>query len=131
MVLKGAALIRCREHLLVTIANNLKTSFLTALRGTTAQQKELVEQAASLTAQDNVEPACAFIQKTAVEKSTHEIDKRLAAEFDLRKHARNEGRRYYDPLAVAYQVSRKETRQRLIPHRFRIRRTRVSLERCC
>ena len=41
-----------------------------------------------------VEPVCAFIQKTAVEKSTHEIDKRLAVEFDLR---------HYGPLAVAYQ----------------------------
>ena len=63
-----------------------------------------MEQAASLTAQDNVEPACAFIQKTAVEKSISEIDKRLATEFDLRKHARNEGRRYYDPSVFTYQV---------------------------
>ena len=89
----------------MNIANNLKTSFLTALqRGNTTQQKELVEQAATITAADNLEPACAFIQKTAVEKSILEIDKRLANEFDLRKHARNEGRRYYDPLVAAYQV---------------------------
>lgn len=90
----------------MTIANNLKTAFLAALqRSTNAQQKDLVEQAASLTAQDNVEPACAFIQKTAVEKSISEIDKRLATEFELRKHARNEGRRYYDPAVFSYQVS--------------------------
>ncbi len=98
-------MIRCRDHLLLTIANNLKTAFSAALqRSTSPQQKELVEQAATLTAQDNVEPACAFIQKTAVEKSISEIDKRLATEFDLRKHARNEGRRYYDPAVFAYQV---------------------------
>ena len=91
--------------MVLTIANNLKTAFLAALqRSATPQQKELVEQAASLTAQDNVEPACAFIQKTAVEKSISEIDKRLATEFDLRKHARNEGRRYYDPSVFTYQV---------------------------
>lgn len=91
--------------MLLTIATNLKTAFSAALqRSTSPQQKELVEQAASLTAQDNVEPACAFIQKTAVEKSISEIDKRLATEFDLRKHARNEGRRYYDPAVFAYQV---------------------------
>ena len=102
----GTALIRCRDHLLLTIATNLKTAFLAALqRSTNAQQKELVEQAATLTAQDNVEPACAFIQKTAVEKSISEIDKRLATEFDLRKHARNEGRRYYDPAVFTYQVN--------------------------
>ena len=89
----------------MTIATNLKTTFSAALqRSTSPQQKELVEQAATLTAQDNVEPACAFIQKTAVEKSISEIDKRLATEFDLRKHARSEGRRYYDPAVFAYQV---------------------------
>ena len=103
--LLGTALIRCRDHLLVQIATNLKTAFLTALqRGATAVQKELVEHAATLTAQDNVEPACVFIQKTAVEKSILEIDKRLQTEFDLRKQARNEGRRYYDPLVLTYQV---------------------------
>lgn len=101
----GTALIRCRDHLLSTIATNLKTTFMGALqRSTNQQQKELVEQAATLTAQDNVEPACAFIQKTAVEKSIIEIDKRLANEFESRKHARNEGRRYYDPLVFAFQV---------------------------
>lgn len=103
-VVTGTALIRCRDHLLVTIASNLKSAFLSTLRTPIPQQKELVEQAATLTAQDNVEPACAFIQKTAVEKSIAEIDKRLGAEFELRKHARNEGRRYYEASVFAYQV---------------------------
>jgi CCR4-NOT transcription complex subunit 1 len=40
--------------------------------------KELAEQAANLVAQDNIELACAFIQKTAIEKAIVEIDKRLA-----------------------------------------------------
>lgn len=103
--ISGTALIRCRDHLVLTIATNLKTTFSAALqRNTNPQHKELVEQAATLTAQDNVEPACAFIQKTAVEKSISEIDKRLATEFDLRKHARNEGRRYYDSNVFTYQV---------------------------
>jgi hypothetical protein len=39
--------------------------------------KELVEQAATIAAQDNMELACAFIQKTAIEKAIPEIDKRL------------------------------------------------------
>jgi hypothetical protein len=36
-----------------------------------------VEQAATVAAQDNMELACAFIQKTAIEKAIPEIDKRL------------------------------------------------------
>jgi CCR4-NOT transcription complex subunit 1 len=40
--------------------------------------KELAEQAANLVAQENIELACAFIQKTAIEKAIVEIDKRLA-----------------------------------------------------
>lgn len=46
-------------------------------QGATPQQKELVEQAATIAAQDNMELACAFIQKTAIEKAIPEIDKRL------------------------------------------------------
>ena len=70
----------------------------------TSPKKTMLKKTATLTAQDNVEPACVFIQKTAVEKSILEIDKRLQTEFDLRKQARNEGRRYYDPLVLTYQV---------------------------
>ena len=51
-----------------------------------------------------MEPACAFFQKAAVEKSISEIDKRLATEFDLRKHARNNGMRYYDSFVFANHV---------------------------
>jgi len=43
-----------------------------------AAHKELAEQAASVVAQENIELACAFIQKTAIEKAIIEIDKRLA-----------------------------------------------------
>ena len=48
------------------------------LQGATQPQKELIEQAAQVLAQDNTELACAFIQKTAVEKAIPEMDKRLA-----------------------------------------------------
>lgn len=37
----------------------------------------MVEQAATVTAQDNMELACAFIQKTAIEKDTAEVEKHL------------------------------------------------------
>lgn len=92
--------------MLLTITNNLKTAFSAIFqRSTRPQRKELVEQAATLSAQEKVEPACAFIQNTAAKKSISEIDKLLATEFYLRKHVQNKGRRYdYDPIVFAYQV---------------------------
>lgn len=90
----------------------MKQAFLTALIGTTPQQKELAEQAANVVAADNMELACAFVQKTAIEKAIPEMDKRLLSEMELRKIARQEGRRYCDPLAK-YQAERMPEQIRL------------------
>ncbi|XP_034032868.1 CCR4-NOT transcription complex subunit 1 isoform X2 [Thalassophryne amazonica] len=109
----GMAMITCREPLLMSIATNLKNSFATALRAPTPQQRELMEEAAARIAQDNCELACCFIQKTAVEKAGPEMDKRLATEFELRKHARQEGRRYCDPVVLTYQAERMPEQIRL------------------
>ncbi|XP_051787590.1 CCR4-NOT transcription complex subunit 1 isoform X3 [Erpetoichthys calabaricus] len=109
----GMAMITCREPLLMSIATNLKNSFASALRAPTPQQREMMEQAAAQIAQDNCELACCFIQKTAVEKAGPEMDKRLATEFELRKHARQEGRRYCDPVVLTYQAERMPEQIRL------------------
>lgn len=47
------------------------------MQGATPQQKEMIDHTAQIAAQDNMELACAFIQKTAIEKAVPEIDKRL------------------------------------------------------
>lgn len=39
----------------------------------------MTEHAAEIVARDNLELACCFIQKTAVEKALPEIDKRLSS----------------------------------------------------
>ncbi|XP_053809293.1 CCR4-NOT transcription complex subunit 1 isoform X8 [Vidua macroura] len=109
----GMAMITCREPLLMSIATNLKNSFATALRAASQQQRDMMEQAAAQLAQDNCELACCFIQKTAVEKAGPEMDKRLATEFELRKHARQEGRRYCDPVVLTYQAERMPEQIRL------------------
>ncbi|KAJ3597139.1 hypothetical protein NHX12_003539 [Muraenolepis orangiensis] len=109
----GMAMITCREPLLMSIATNLKNSFAAALRAPTPQQREMMEEAAARIAQDNCELACCFIQKTAVEKAGLEMDKRLATEFELRKHARQEGRRYCDPVVLTYQAERMPEQIRL------------------
>lgn len=109
----GMAMITCREPLLMSIATNLKNNFAAALRAPTPQQREMMEEAAARIAQDNCELACCFIQKTAVEKAGPEMDKRLATEFELRKHARQEGRRYCDPVVLTYQAERMPEQIRL------------------
>ncbi|XP_030646162.1 CCR4-NOT transcription complex subunit 1 isoform X2 [Chanos chanos] len=109
----GMAMITCREPLLMSISTNLKNSFAAALRAPTPQQREMMEEAAARIAQDNCELACCFIQKTAVEKAGPEMDKRLATEFELRKHARQEGRRYCDPVVLTYQAERMPEQIRL------------------
>ncbi|XP_063970716.1 CCR4-NOT transcription complex subunit 1-like isoform X2 [Lytechinus pictus] len=109
----GMAMITCHEPLIFSIINNFKLSCIAALKGGTPQQKELIEQAASVVANDNVELACCFIQKCAVEKAIPEMDRRLATEIELRKHARNENRRYCDPVVLTYQAERMPEQIRL------------------
>ncbi|XP_062589790.1 CCR4-NOT transcription complex subunit 1-like isoform X3 [Saccostrea cucullata] len=111
------ALITSREPLYHSIASNLRTAFMSALRLTaelaSTQEKDAIEQAATVLATDNAELACVFIQKTAVERAIPEMDKRLATEYELRKHARNEGRRYCDPGVLTYQAERMPEQIRL------------------
>merc|ERR1719225_625038 len=102
----GMAMITCRDHLLVTIKNHLKHFMVTLGRNMTQQQQEAIEMTVTVIANDNVELACAFIQKKAIEKAILEVDKRLKAEFEQRLIAKKEGRRYCDPVAMTYQQER-------------------------
>merc|ERR550519_2821870 len=99
-------MITCRDHLLLSIKNNLKNIMMTLGRNLSTNATDAIDVTVSVIANDNVELACAFIQKKAVEKAIPEIDKRLNVEFELRKLARKEGRRYCDPVAVTYQSER-------------------------
>lgn len=102
----GMAMITCRDHLLLSIKNNLKNIMMTLGRNLLPGQVDAIDVTVSVIANDNVELACAFIQKKAVEKAIPEIDKRLNVEIELRKLARKEGRRYCDPVALTYQAER-------------------------
>ncbi|KAG1691673.1 CCR4-NOT transcription complex subunit 1 [Nymphon striatum] len=100
----GMAMITCRDHLSSSISTNFRNLCLRALKA--APQKDLLDQAASMISQENVEIACCFIQKTAVEKAIPEMDARLNSEYEARKQARIEGRRYCDPAVLTYQAER-------------------------
>ncbi|VDO42386.1 unnamed protein product, partial [Onchocerca flexuosa] len=98
----GMASITCREPLSSTILGFLKTAFTNSLRcNITPEQQKLIDEAATTIAEDNVELATNFIVKTACEKATPEMDKRLESEFATRKQSRLEGRQYADPVALA------------------------------
>lgn len=58
-------------------------------QGATQQQKDMIEQAAQIIAQDNTELASAFIQKTACERAIPEMDKRLANVGKVHTHTVN------------------------------------------
>jgi CCR4-NOT transcription complex subunit 1 len=110
----GMAMITCRDHLLLSIKNNLKNIMMTLGRANMQpDQVSAIDVTVSVIANDNVELACAFIQKKAVEKAIPEIDKRLNVEIELRKMARKEGRRYCDPVALTYQSERMPDQIRL------------------
>lgn len=72
-----------------------------------------METAASVLANDNMELVCAFIQKTSAEKALPELDKRLMNDYELRKSARAENRRYYDTSVLNYHNERMPERIRL------------------
>lgn len=104
----GMAMITCRDQLNNTIQNHIKSAFATSI----APLKDLNEFAEQI-ANDNAELACAFIQKAAIEKAMPEIEKRLAADYDMRKLARQEGRQHYDTNVFSYQNARMPDRIRL------------------
>ncbi|XP_030756048.1 CCR4-NOT transcription complex subunit 1 isoform X2 [Sitophilus oryzae] len=99
----GMVMITCRDQLLTAINTHLKQALNAQMVTPGVQQKDMIEQAASIVASENMELACVFVQKTAVEKAIPEIDKRLMSEYELRRIARKEGRCYCDTIALAYQ----------------------------
>ncbi|KAG7168806.1 CCR4-NOT transcription complex subunit 1-like 2, partial [Homarus americanus] len=104
------AMITCRDYLATNITKSIKQGLMQAFSRTNPQQLpqqvEQMEQLAAAIAQENVGIACAFIQKTAAEKAVIEMDKRLSQEYEARKVARTEGRRYCDPMVLTYQAER-------------------------
>lgn len=99
----GMGMITSKETLFLSIVNNLVNGFS---RTVTNAPKEMIETAAHAVASENIDLAVCFIQKTAVEKAKIELDKRLAPEYESRKRARAEGRRFCDPATLTYQAER-------------------------
>ena len=76
---------KCFRHLQLSIKKKLEEFMATLGRNLTPAQRETIETTGTIVARDNVELACAFIQKKAVEKALPEIDKRLKVSLVLPK----------------------------------------------
>ncbi|XKL59833.1 hypothetical protein PGB90_000849 [Kerria lacca] len=109
----GMAMITCREQIISSFNQNLKTAILNIVVNPTTQQKEMIEQAANACVNDNLDLACAFIQKSTVDKAVVEVDRHLLSEYERRKNARSEGRRYCDSGVLTYQAERMPEQVRL------------------
>ncbi|CAI2347811.1 unnamed protein product [Caenorhabditis sp. 36 PRJEB53466] len=103
----GMAMITCRDPLASTMHANLAQAFSSSLRSSngTPEMKAMIEEASQQITQDNVELSTNFIVKTACEKATQEIEKRLEQDFAKRIAARQEGREYKDETIAAIQAT--------------------------
>lgn len=99
----GMAMITCKDQLISAIQTNVKAQLINVLA---PQQKDQIDMASNMIANDNAELVCAFIQKFAIERAIPEIDKALISEYELRKMARQEGRTFCDHTVLAYQAER-------------------------
>ncbi|CAG5118083.1 unnamed protein product, partial [Candidula unifasciata] len=103
----GLALITSREPMVQQLKLSIQAALVSNFRGQpSAAQMKNIEESSVILANDNVEICANYIQKLAVERVGAEMDKKLAPEFEARKAARQEGRRYCDPQVLTYQAER-------------------------
>ncbi|BFZ13285.1 hypothetical protein BsWGS_16323 [Bradybaena similaris] len=103
----GLALITSREPMVQQLKLSIQAALVSNVRGQpTAAQLKSIDDSAAILANDNVEICANYIQKLAVERVGAEMDKKLAPDFEARKAARQEGRRYCDPQVLTYQAER-------------------------
>lgn len=108
------AMIFCRdpEQVEQSLATNLKVAFTAACP---ALRKDQLDHAVNVITADNLEIARAFIIKTTVEKALSDIDKLLAKDYELRRSARLNGHKYYDPEHLAFHTKLINDGMRLKP----------------
>lgn len=80
------ALVTCKEPLRVSMANHLRSLFgITNDQGSTNPLLPLVEHATSVLCADNLDLACAVIEKTATDRAVRDIDDALSSSLALRR----------------------------------------------
>ncbi|RCN36011.1 hypothetical protein ANCCAN_18127, partial [Ancylostoma caninum] len=106
----GMAMITCRDPLAGTMMSLLQQSFTNSLRTSNTELSKMIEEAARVITQDNIELTTNFIVKTACEKvrilrwlydlstdmAAAELEKRLDGEAARRAAVRREGAEWHD-----------------------------------
>ncbi|CAB4419785.1 unnamed protein product [Rhizophagus irregularis] len=96
------ALVTCKEPLRISMATHLRTLLLQ----NGFSEQSISEQAILVIVADNLDLACTFIEKAAMDKAVPEIDESLASSFSNRKkHRERTGQPYYD-MSVYSGISR-------------------------
>ncbi|KAL7754375.1 CCR4-NOT core subunit cdc39 [Sorochytrium milnesiophthora] len=100
--LAGAlASVTCKEPLRLSMATHLRTLLLQ----NGLSEHTITEQALMLTVNDNLDLACAIVEKSAMEKAVPEIDDALSTAYLKRRQGAETGRPYYD-LSAEYSRQR-------------------------
>ncbi|CAG8786237.1 18834_t:CDS:2, partial [Gigaspora rosea] len=92
------ALVTCKEPLRISMVTHLRNLLLQ----NGYSEQNIPEQAILIVVSDNLELACSFIEKAAMDKAVPEIDESLASSFSNRKKHREP---YYD-MTVYSGISR-------------------------
>lgn len=96
------ALVTCKEPLRISMVTHLRNLLLQ----NGYSEQNIPEQAILIVVSDNLELACSFIEKAAMDKAVPEIDESLASSFSNRKkHRERTGQPYYD-MTVYSGISR-------------------------
>ncbi|CAG8494332.1 7474_t:CDS:10 [Funneliformis mosseae] len=96
------ALVTCKEPLRISMVTHLKNLLLQ----NGFSEQSIPEQAILIVVADNLDLACSFIEKAAMDKAVPEIDESLASSFSNRKkHRERTGQPYYD-MSVYSGISR-------------------------
>jgi CCR4-NOT transcription complex subunit 1 len=96
------ALVTCKEPLRISMATHLKNLLLQ----NGFSEQSISEQVILIVVADNLDLACTFIEKAAMDKAVPEIDDSLASSFSNRKkHRERTGQPYYD-MSVYSGISR-------------------------
>ncbi|KAK9478935.1 CCR4-NOT core subunit CDC39 [Lipomyces japonicus] len=97
------ALVTCKEPLRLNIANTLRTLLASNGYAESMFTPEIFNTAVN----DQLDNACAVVQKAAVEKASLDIDQQLAPAYQLRQRHREvrPGQSFVDPQASRYAMS--------------------------
>ena len=86
------AMVTCKDPLRGSIGNNLRSLLLTSLGADAKMTQQTIDQAVTVAVAENLDLACAFIEKSAMERAVPEIDESLKEDYHTRSKFREQRR---------------------------------------